>query len=178
MLLLPLAVQVCPPGKRGLQFAGIEWDYNQTYTGGTFNSTYDQFAYNQSDGVGTGNASWNQSLANSLYLNLSGTNAIGNINISNLTKSWNVTAEGFIARKFFGVALSTTTPIFQALSEGTGSVADVKESKLSIIMDNLIVYLYIQGKTGLEIGNIAGCSDQTIYNRLKKKGIDLHYRKS
>jgi len=67
------------------------WEAQPVVEGSTFNSTYDQFAYNQSDG--SFNATYepfayNQTEAGqSVFLNLSGTNADQNIDISpfNLT---------------------------------------------------------------------------------------------
>lgn len=43
-------------------YAGIIWGYNQTYTGGTFNITYQNFAYNQTYVGGTYNVSYNNIL--------------------------------------------------------------------------------------------------------------------
>jgi len=61
----------------------FQYDYNQTFEANktiyetyndgwvsTFNATYDTYAYNQSDGVGTGNASWNQTHADTLYADI------------------------------------------------------------------------------------------------------------
>jgi len=76
-----------------------KWAYNQTYSGSTYNATYNKWAYNQSDGTGTGNASWNESYATTLYSDTKwGYNqtdiytAGTNITISSNVVSLNVTA--------------------------------------------------------------------------------------
>ena len=77
-------------------YSGIEWGYNQTYTGGTYNSTYAIWGYNQTtpaitytdsintslssriDGISAGNLSFNQTLTDGLYLSNTGDTGTGN----------------------------------------------------------------------------------------------------
>lgn len=48
--------------RANLLYSPIIWGYNQTYTGGTFNQTYQNFAYNQTYLGGTYNVSYNNLL--------------------------------------------------------------------------------------------------------------------
>lgn len=147
-------------------YAGAEWGYNQTYSGSTYNSTYDIWSYNQTeisndytDNIVTANNDSWSSTYNASYVPYTG--AIGNVDlgVNNITTTGYSKANQLLSGSDTYISVSTTDSNYPSFGLSAGKKMMYISDKGAFRISNVFFYSDYLNKTNIGVGSIAFGTD-------------------